>query len=57
MYLSEKQEEVAGRMGKDRVLRGSSTRPPRGDAKATVFAFFPTRSLNLAAKGQKRRVK
>ena len=37
MYLSEKQEEVAGRMGKDRVLRGSSTRPPRGDAKATVF--------------------
>lgn len=30
MFLSEKQEEVTGRMGKDRVLCGSSMRPPRG---------------------------
>lgn len=44
-------------MGKDRVLRRSSTRPPQGDAKATVFAFFPTRCLDLAAKRQKRHVK
>ena len=30
MFLSEKQEEVAGRVGKDRVLHGSSVRPPHG---------------------------